>query len=488
MPRGGGGFGGGFRGGGSIGFGGGFRSSSFGTSSAFGRTGAARFTNRPTSGPYTHIRRPYYPYYGFGFYRPWYFSPFWGYYYRPWYYSPIYIGGGIIFFIILLLIILPIAGIAIAFPFDNADVNGNVIYRDTQTLYFNEYWYEYEDMKAGNNIVFSVQSNPSYITFIIDNRNFYELPKTTKIYHEIDSFSLLSRYYQYIQVFLNYGSIIYYNFTSTGPVKFFISDGNNLNRWISSQSYSFLIEKSNTLGESGYTYVYESKDYYIVWANYGSSSVNINYNLTYHAANVIDTTQVYFAIEKTKFISESTFTVPSDGQWYFYIYFDPLNAPEESTTITFDVKFETGITAKEKWASARPLLIGIAVFIMFILIIGLIARKVQKKNKDKLKMQHSQQAQTQQTIQTQQVQTTQTPISYSAPSTIINAQKFNCTNCGYELTYGLIYCPNCGKRVEGRSTNINVSVPLQKYCKLCGNELKPTDKFCTECGAKLQQN
>ncbi|MHA1339951.1 MAG: zinc ribbon domain-containing protein [Promethearchaeota archaeon] len=487
MPRGGGSFGGGFKGGGSIGFGGGFRSGGFGTSTRpFGRTGANRIVNRPLKGPYSHsYYRRYRLYYGYrwGYYRPWYFSPFWGYYYRPWYRAPIFIGGGIILAIILSLIILPIAGIAIAYPFDNADSSGNVIYRDTQTLYFNEYWYEYEYIKAGHDITFSLQSTPSFVTFIIDDEPFWNLPTTTKISSEIDNMILAGMQYQYIQIFLKYGSKFQYEFSSSGPVSFFISDGENLNKWVKGQSSSFYVEKTNTNNENGEYYVYESQDYYIVWANYGSSSVNINYNITYHAANVIDTSKVDYAIEKTKFIPETVFKVPTDGEWYFFIYFDPLNAPEESTTITFDVKYETGVTSIERWASIRPVLIGFVIFIGFLILIGATARSVQKKNKDKLKKQQTQQPQQiQQPRQTQQPQQTQQP-SNTTPASSYGR---NCLNCGEPLTPSAIYCPNCGKKVEGRAISKTNTVPMQKFCKLCGNELSPTDKFCTECGAKIK--
>ena len=48
------------------------------------------------------------------------------------------------------LILLPLAGVAFAFPFSDADVDGTVNYRSTETLYFNEFWYEYEYIKENN--------------------------------------------------------------------------------------------------------------------------------------------------------------------------------------------------------------------------------------------------------------------------------------------------------------------------------------------------
>ncbi|MHA1933192.1 MAG: hypothetical protein ACW96X_11660, partial [Promethearchaeota archaeon] len=188
MPRGGGGGGGfrggGFRGGGGFG-GGGFRGGGFGggyrggggrsSGRPFGRTGAPRTTSGSRSGPYSHrYYRPHRRYYrpSWWYHRPWYYrwwySPWWaGHYYRPWYYSPMYVGGGITSIILFALILLPIAGVTFLFPFSDADTNGYVNYRSTETLYFNEFWYEYEHIEAGNDITFSVDSSPSDITFAI---------------------------------------------------------------------------------------------------------------------------------------------------------------------------------------------------------------------------------------------------------------------------------------------------------------------------------
>ena len=52
-----------------------------------------------------------------------------------------------------------------------------------------------------------------------------------------------------------------------------------------------------------------------------------------------------------------------------------------------------------------------------------------------------------------------------------------CSNCGADLKDGVMFCRECGAKVE----------PLQKkYCRECGGELKPGAKFCTECGAKIE--
>ena len=166
----------------------------------FGRTGATRVTSRAPSGPYRHsYYRPHRRYSRFG-YRPWYwhawYNPWWaGHWYRPWYYSPVYVGGGITIAIVLGLILLPLAGIALWFPFNTADTEGYVNYRSTETLYFNEYWYEYEYIKSGNEITYSVQSSPSLISFAIWDQPFENLPTTTKIGSDANARRRLLRSY-----------------------------------------------------------------------------------------------------------------------------------------------------------------------------------------------------------------------------------------------------------------------------------------------------
>ena len=192
MPRGGGGgfrgggfSGGGFRGGGfggRGGFGGGYRGGGSRGGTPFGRTGARRTVTGGRRGPYSHHRyyprRRYYRYWHMPWYRRWWYSPYWaGYWRRPWYYSPAYIGGGVAFTVLMLLVVLPILGVAFWYPFSDADTNGNVNYRSTEYLYYNEYWYEYEYIDGSGQISYSVQSTTSDISFAVHNQPFSSLPK-----------------------------------------------------------------------------------------------------------------------------------------------------------------------------------------------------------------------------------------------------------------------------------------------------------------------
>ncbi len=484
MPRGGGG--GGFRGGGFGG--GGFRGGGFRGGSAafrmggsrssgtpFGRTGATRVTSRAPRGPYSHsYYRPHRRYSRFG-YRPWYwhawYNPWWaGRWYRPWYYSPVYVGGGITIAIVLGLILLPLAGIALWFPFSTADTAGYVNYRSTETLYFNEYWYEYEYIKSGNDITYSVQSSPSLISFAIWDQPFSSLPTTTKVGSDSDQFSLVNNYYEYISYFLKPGSSIHYNYNASGQIDFFIASGYAFYEWNQGGSPSFYLFEDNVDQGSGDYSISEARDYYLVWFNEGVTTVNVNMTIDYSAANVIDLTAADYYEEGVDSISQNTFTVPNDGNWYFFVYFDPMLAPEETTSITFDVSYDTGVTSADRWVSIQPILITIIVVAGIVVVAALIARSGQKKLKSK-------------------------PSSKSIPAKkplkatkAAKSSTSNCIRCGSVVRKDAHFCPSCGGKIEGRSigTPSKVTPANSKSCSLCGSKLSTSDKFCKWCGTGVE--
>ena len=483
MPRGG---GGGFRGGGFSG--GGFRSGGFRGGSAsfrmggsrssgspFGRTGATRVTSRAPSGPYRHsYYRPHRRYSRFG-YRPWYwhawYNPWWaGRWYRPWYYSPVYVGGGITIAIVLGLILLPIFGIALWFPFSTADTDGYVNYRSTETLYFNEYWYEYEFTELGNDITYSVQSSPSLISFAIWDQPFESLPTTTKVGSDSNQLSLPNERYEYIGYFLKPGSSIHYNYNASGQIDFFIASGYDFYEWNQGGSPSFYVFRDNVDQGSGDYLVSEAMDYYLVWYNEGVSAVNVNFTIDYSAANVVDLTEADFYLEGVDSIPQNTFTVPNDGNWYFFVYFDPMLSPEETTTITFDVSYDTGVTSADRWVSIQPILITIIVVAGIVIVAALIARSGQKKLKSKPSKPLSK------------------AIPAKKPVKAAKSSTSKCMRCGSVVRKDAHFCPNCGGKIEGRSigTPSKVTPANSKSCSLCGSKLSTSDKFCKWCGTEIE--
>ncbi len=488
MPRGG---GGGFRGGGFSGGGfrgGGFRGGSTGfrmgttrpSGTPFGRTGARRVTSRAPSGPYRHsYYRPRRRYYGYGYpwYRHWWYNPWWaGRWYRPWYYSPVYVGGGVTIAIVLGLILLPLFGVAMWFPFSNVESNGTVNYRSTETLYFNEYWYEYEDINAGNDITYSIQSSPSLISFAIWDRPFESLPTTTKVGSDSDQLNLINNQYEYVGYYLKPGSTINYNFNASGQVDFFIASGQTLYDWNQGGSPSFYVDENDVLSATGVYNVLSARDYYIVWYNEGVSTVVVNFTIDYSATNVFDLSAADFYIEGVDSIPENTFEVTSDGTWYFFVYFDPMRSPEETTTITFDVTYDTGITSTDRWIDIQPILIVIIVVVGVVIIVALLARRGQKKLKPK---------------STTKVASAKSEIKKPSKSIIKKPTKLdtNCIRCGNSIRPDAHFCPSCGGKIEGRSTKESTIItPIKsKNCSFCRSKLSEDDKYCKWCGTEIER-
>ena len=226
--------------------------------------------------------------------------------------------------------------------YSNKNKSHSVTYRSTETLYFNEYWYEYEHIKAQNQIHFSVQSSPSVISFAIWDQPFENLPYTTEFGNKTDTLQLTSDSYDFYWIFLRSGSTIEYSFNATDLIDFFIADTNSLYLWVQGLSTSFFVDLQNTTSGDGSFTVPTTQDYYVVWYNVGLSTISVDYIINYTALNIPDLSVADIYVEAVDFIPEQTYIVPNEGNWYFFIYFDPMNSPEESTTITFDVIYNIG--------------------------------------------------------------------------------------------------------------------------------------------------
>ncbi|MHA2277660.1 MAG: zinc ribbon domain-containing protein, partial [Candidatus Kariarchaeaceae archaeon] len=355
-------------------------------------------------------------------------------------------------------------------PFSSADENGFVNYRATETLYFNEFWYEYEEIEAGNEITFSVQSSPSDITFAIWNQPFENLGTTIDYIDVLWSTSLINGEYWAEWLFLRPGSLIQYDFNASGPIDFFIADGNDFYLWDQGSSPSFYVDLTSINQSSGSLPITIAQDYYIVWYNDGGPSINIDYTVNYTAAGVIDFSSTYETREAVDFVAQDTFTVPQTGNWYFFVYFDPMNDPEESTLITFDVTYDTGITSQERWIDIQWILIIILVVVVILLIAAVISRRGQKK----LKLQEP-------------VKTT--PKSEKTPDKKVPSTELKCIRCGASLHADSKFCAKCGGKVEGRTVGSStISTPINsKNCSLCGSKLSGTEKFCKWCGTKVEK-
>ena len=480
--RGGGGGGGGFRGGGFRGGSRSFRVGSVRSSGRpFGRTGSRRTVSRSprsSSRRRSHYGRRHRRYWG-GYYRPWYrrwwgWNWWWGYPYRPWYYAPVYWGGGISLGILALLIIPAVMGIAlIPYPFSGSNSSGIVTYQDTQTLFYNEYWYENEQMKQGSTIEYSNVGATSDVSFLIWDQPFEQLPRTRELagsYTEHDMLVQANHDYQYIGYFLNPGSSLTYEFnvTSGGTIEFFVADANELNRW---NNWETISPKDQYKGSDSYSNTFNveyAQDWYLVWYNPTPSDINIDFQVDYIAVDNIDVTEADFFVEKFNESIFGTFTVPEDGTWYFFVYMDPFVNYAESVDITFEVIYNTGVTYDEHWSDVTPILLFIGLIIVIVLVVAIIQRRTSKKP--------------------QPVASTATSGATTSTSSAPEEAK-KCHRCNTSYKPGETYCTNCGAKLQGRDYGTStVTTPASsKSCKSCGSSIKPDSSFCRNCGAKIER-
>jgi len=490
MPRGGGGFGGGgfrgggfsgggFRGGGfsGRGYGGGYRGGGSRGGTPFGRTGARRTVTGGRRGPYSHHRyyprRRYYRYWHMPWYRRWWYSPYWaGYWRRPWYYSPAYIGGGVAFTVLMLLVVLPVFGLAFWYPFSDADTNGNVNYRSTEYLYYNEYWYEYEYIDGSGQISYSVQSTLSDITFAIHNQPFSSLPKIDRPGSITGTKLLTGNQYKYEQLYLKAGSSIQYDYNASNIVEFYIFDWNGMYYWDMGYSGTHKVHITGTSGDNTYN-IASTDDYYIVWYNEEGGNIFVDFTIDYTEKNVIDLDSAAY-YDGPDMQLEDTFTGLTSGTWYFFIYFDPMYSPEEYTVITFDVTFNTGYTANERWQSLAPIFIIILIIVVIIIIAAVIARKGQKK----IKPSSEPKTATTEAVAKKKIakKTTQLPTK--------------CVRCGAGNSATAKFCISCGGKISGRPIGSSPSIvtpATAKSCAYCGSKIRDADKFCMFCGTKIDR-
>ncbi|WP_371806017.1 zinc-ribbon domain-containing protein [Candidatus Lokiarchaeum ossiferum] len=524
MPRGGGGFsggGGGFRGGGFRSSGGSFRSSSFRSSSPsfrsrsssrpYGRTGARRTTsssyNRRRSSPYHHhsYHRPYYrrrhyhrPYY----YRSWWYRPyFWGRHYRPWYYSPVYVGGGLVLAVVLMMVFIPLMGIALSFPFSSSSSSGLVNYRATEQLNFNEYWYEYETLEAGNEIKFDIQATTP-ISFAIADHPFADFPTTTETGQDTGHLTLGADEYGYQGYYVSAGSNLVYNYSATDGIEFKVMNSDEFNSWLY-YGIPDTFDESMASAYSSNSAFFGSEDVYLVWYNEVGPAVDVDYTINYTITEVYDLTGAEFSEIATQNV-DGTITVPEDGTWYFFVFFDPMYSNAESTSITFDVTYDKQLDTQTQWANIRPTLIWVAIISVALILIARSARKKQKaKGITANGTSVTQTGSTKSKVASSTLRTTNNSkssvygkseqkqtLSASVKTTLqpqIDPSK--CTRCGCSLEAKDIFCPACGKKKEGRKVGgTTVSKELKsQVCSYCGKQIQKDAQFCIGCGSKIQR-
>jgi hypothetical protein len=364
--------------------------------------------------------------------------------------------------------------VAFWFPFTSASSNGTVTYSDTQTLYYNEYWYEKESLSSGQTIEYYMQSIPGNVTFLIWDQPFEDFTANKQLtgsYQENDLIILGNNEYEYLGYFLKKNSYLEYSFkVDGGDIEFFIADSNDLNRWNNWETINYLNYYKGNNGVNGSFTVPHSQDWYLVWYNSGSSSVSIDLSVDYTAEGAFDFSEADVKYENTDLVNTATLTVPRSGNWYFFVYFDPFVNPAESVDITFDVSYHTQVTYDQKWKDISPILLIIGLLIVILLVVAIVQRRSTK--------------------QTTPPSTTTAAVG-TTPSTTETVQletTKKCHRCKFPSKLGDVFCSNCGAKLTGRDYGVStITTPASaKNCHSCGKPLIPKSRFCKHCGAKIE--
>ncbi|MFX1299039.1 MAG: zinc ribbon domain-containing protein, partial [Promethearchaeota archaeon] len=211
--------------------------------------------------------------------------------------------------------------------------------------------------------------------------------------------------------------------------------------------------------------------------NDGVTDIDVDFTVNFTAANVVNFNKAQFHINNTidTTLDSTQFIVPSSGDWYFFIYFEPMNAPppDASTLIEFSVSYDTGVTYQERWFDVQWILIIILVVVVILIIAAVIARRGQKKLKLK-----------------EPITPEQQKISpYKTTPTEPVEKEMKCPRCDAPIKADSKFCPKCGGKIEGRQVGVpSISTPADsKTCSLCGSKLTGTEKFCKWCGTQVEQ-
>lgn len=406
------------------------------------------------------------------------------------------------------MILLPILSVGLVYPFSGAGIDGVVNYSENyEYLGYNEYWYEKEVLNEGGSITFSFDSSYSSVSFIVANHPFEDFSRGTVTGTDSENVTLTPGSLRYMQYFLYGGSSIDYTYIADGEIDFLILDSENAVNWDNYLSYNAMEEESaSTIGSGSVsidTPLDYGDDYYVIFYNDGISNIHVNFSIDYSMAGQMDYSDAEYSIEDVYTGSGTVSNLPA-GEWYFFIYVDPMITPEPYTYISFDVSFDTGITSDQRWAEIRPTLLIIGAVCLGIVIIALVARKVQKTTKAKEEAKAATQAATAGTsapINPPPAQGGQTPVKSGSTTISSRANVYGstqsssvkptkkCAYCSNTIASEANFCNMCGRKQMGRAigTNPQTLSPKLTICTFCGSELEPNASFCHGCGTKVHR-
>lgn len=281
--------------------------------------------------------------------QPWYAQryKFWGQPNEKFYKSISVKLSGLLLIILMVLIVIPPLGIAsIPYPINTTKT---IDFSSGQTVNFNDHYSESAFLSKGNTISYKLYGNHPF-SFAISAQPFINFPLTNNRHTgSFNSyFNVKSGESKFIQIYLNKGDKLSYNFTSglstPKSTDFIISTTTNLEK-------PKLVFFHFTTTANG-TFVSPQSQYYWVGFAFDDGTITsrniIKTTFDYNVSSV-DLTKADLSYINTTNIQQNTFTVPSSGTYSFYVYLDPAVNSSAFTDVSMTIFYHQQLSGNDNW-------------------------------------------------------------------------------------------------------------------------------------------
>jgi hypothetical protein len=262
------------------------------------------------------------------------------------------------------------------------------VLQNTQVLDTNDAWSIPENLPAGSQVNFSVQS-PAGVSFLVSNETLSSLPKTNVTDTiQTQGVGVPFTLNNLVKVFLTAGSSVNCTFNSSDTVDFSIMNESIYSIFSSTFSFSgaYIANLNITnLTANGANFVAPSDQFYdLVWFN-DRHTTEVTINFTVQTTLIADDySSVLYSASNSTSISGGVI-VPTSGNWYLTIFFDPRypSPTYATTTAAYDINFQVAglATLNAPYEIEFILAVGIGAVIIIALVM-IDKRQQQRSSRD----------------------------------------------------------------------------------------------------------
>ncbi|HMF33927.1 MAG TPA: hypothetical protein VKK79_21055 [Candidatus Lokiarchaeia archaeon] len=233
------------------------------------------------------------------------------------------------------LIVFPLVFLAIGFT--------TPVLQNSQTLYISNSWSIPKYLPAGSQITFAIQS-PTPVSVIVSDQPLSSMPKTA-VTESVQNQTTASGYQWFFEeLYLTAGTTLNCSYNVSAPVDFFIVDAGNYSTWVTSNVKTPFYENASTANGTGINVAIPAEqNYFVVWYNYKyANDVDLNFTVQEFLV-VLNYSSALYQNSAITSLNDAV-TVPTEGNWYFIIYFDPRypSPTTETAVASYHITFGTG--------------------------------------------------------------------------------------------------------------------------------------------------